>query len=220
MRIFSTTGNLIRAAFLGAALFNMLDTPEAFADHRHDWNSRHDGWHDADRRYDRRHRHDRHGWNDYPPYYRTHRPSYDSYTRYAPVAVVPSVISCTTRYNPLPAIAGGVGGGVIGAQIGKGHGRTAAIITGAVLGGSLGNQYTYADEVCSRRVFETAPVGRSLYWQNADTGYEYTITPVKDYQADNSYCREYTATALVGGSRQETYGTACYRPDGSWEIVN
>lgn len=40
-------------------------------------------------------------------------------------------------------------------------------------------------------------------------------------QAQNKpYCREYTKTIWVGGVRQEGYGTACYQPDGSWEIVD
>ena len=34
------------------------------------------------------------------------------------------------------------------------------------------------------------------------------------------YCREYTKTVSVGGRAEQAYGTACYRPDGSWEIVN
>ena len=34
------------------------------------------------------------------------------------------------------------------------------------------------------------------------------------------YCREYTKTVSVGGQRENAYGTACYRPDGSWEIVS
>ena len=32
-------------------------------------------------------------------------------------------------------------------------------------------------------------------------------------------CREYQSTATVGGAQQQTYGTACLQPDGSWRIV-
>ena len=35
----------------------------------------------------------------------------------------------------------------------------------------------------------------------------------------DEYCREYTKTVSIGGQRERAYGTACYRPDGSWEIV-
>jgi hypothetical protein len=33
------------------------------------------------------------------------------------------------------------------------------------------------------------------------------------------YCREYTATGMVGGRPQETVGTACLDADGHWRIV-
>jgi hypothetical protein len=34
------------------------------------------------------------------------------------------------------------------------------------------------------------------------------------------YCREYTKNVYIGGRTEQAYGTACYRPDGSWEIVD
>lgn len=34
------------------------------------------------------------------------------------------------------------------------------------------------------------------------------------------YCREYTKNVSINGRVESAYGTACYRPDGSWEIVN
>lgn len=33
-------------------------------------------------------------------------------------------------------------------------------------------------------------------------------------------CREYTATVAVGGQLVQSYGTACPRGDGSWQIIN
>lgn len=38
--------------------------------------------------------------------------------------------------------------------------------------------------------------------------------------ADEPYCREYTKNVKVGGKLQESYGTACMKPDGSWEVQN
>lgn len=38
--------------------------------------------------------------------------------------------------------------------------------------------------------------------------------------ADASYCREYTKDVVIGGVKQQSYGTACLQPDGSWQIVN
>ncbi len=33
-------------------------------------------------------------------------------------------------------------------------------------------------------------------------------------------CREYTSTVSVGGQLVQSYGTACQRPDGTWQIIN
>lgn len=38
--------------------------------------------------------------------------------------------------------------------------------------------------------------------------------------ADEPYCREYTRNVTVGGKLQESYGTACMKPDGAWEVQN
>jgi len=34
------------------------------------------------------------------------------------------------------------------------------------------------------------------------------------------HCREYQATSTIDGRPQQTYGTACQQPDGTWRIVN
>jgi len=36
----------------------------------------------------------------------------------------------------------------------------------------------------------------------------------------SSYCREYQTNVVVGGVRQQTYGTACRQPNGAWQIAN
>jgi len=41
-----------------------------------------------------------------------------------------------------------------------------------------------------------------------------------DPAGEGRYCREYTAQSTVGGETVQTYGTACLRPDGDWEIVS
>lgn len=37
---------------------------------------------------------------------------------------------------------------------------------------------------------------------------------------DGRYCREYQSRVRVGGQIQQSYGTACMQPDGSWEIIS
>lgn len=33
------------------------------------------------------------------------------------------------------------------------------------------------------------------------------------------YCREYRGDAIIDGTTQRFYGTACLQPDGAWHIV-
>ncbi len=47
------------------------------------------------------------------------------------------------------------------------------------------------------------------------------IQPTRYVEAeDTPYCREYTNRVTVGGRVQESYGTACLQPDGSWQIAD
>ncbi|MCE2927285.1 MAG: hypothetical protein LW823_06575 [Rickettsiales bacterium] len=127
-------------------------------------------------------------------------------------------VRCTNGYNPLGLLLGGAAGGIVGKQIGKGNGNTAAIITGAVLGSAVGSG-AYQQH-CEEESFASLPVGTPVRWEDsADDGY-YQLTPMRDYRRQGRYCREYQARATVGGRTQDTYGTACLEPDGSWEIVN
>ena len=120
---------------------------------------------------------------------------------------------------------GGVGGAAAGSTIGKGDGRTAAIVGGAILGvlvgGSIGRAMDDLDQHCIGQALEHAPDGRSIVWNNAQSQAQYTVAPVRTVQiADGRYCREYTTTAVVAGKTEQTYGRACRQPDGSWEIQN
>ena len=38
--------------------------------------------------------------------------------------------------------------------------------------------------------------------------------------ANGQTCREYQSTVTVDGQPQDTHGTACLQPDGTWHIVN
>jgi hypothetical protein len=58
-------------------------------------------------------------------------------------------------------------------------------------------------------------------WVNPDTGDSGTTVPTRTFEnAVGQPCREFTQTVIIGGQRQEAYGTACRQPDASWKIVN
>lgn len=40
-----------------------------------------------------------------------------------------------------------------------------------------------------------------------------------EHKHKGQHCREFTQTIKIDGQRHESYGTACLRPDGSWQIV-
>jgi surface antigen len=126
-------------------------------------------------------------------------------------------------------VLGGVGGAVIGSQFGGGTGRIATTAAGAILGGmagsSLGKSLDKADAQYAaqnaQKALENSPSGQSMPWQNPQSGNSGSITPKAPYQnASGQYCREYTQTIVVGGQKQQGYGTACRQDDGTWQIVS
>ena len=75
-----------------------------------------------------------------------------------------------------------------------------------------------AEQAYSRAT--TAPVGQTIAWNNPETGNYGSVTPTREgtNTSTGEYCREFQQTVIVGGEQQDAYGTACRKPDGSWEI--
>jgi len=121
------------------------------------------------------------------------------------------------------ALIGGATGGLIGSQFGKGSGHIAAtaagVALGALVGSSIGRGMDEADQHCVGRTLEYAPDNRAVRWQDPD-GARYSVVPVRTWEQDGRYCREYRTTSTVDGRRQQVVGTACRQPDGAWAIVN
>jgi surface antigen len=142
----------------------------------------------------------------------------------APAPAPYGIAQGTCNRQLLGAVIGGGTGAVIGSQIGKGTGRLVAVAGGTILGvlagGAIGQSMDEVDQNCIGQALEHANDGRSIMWRDPANSQQYTVSPVQTFQADDGrYCREYTATAVIAGHRQQTYGTACRQPDGSWQIV-
>lgn len=120
-------------------------------------------------------------------------------------------------------VLGGAAGGLLGSQVGQGSGNTAAIIGGAIVGvlagGSVGHSMDRVDQACMGQILEYAPNDRNVVWNSPERNVRYQVVPVDTFQYGGRYCREYRTIAVIGGQRQEVYGTACRQPDGSWEVV-
>ncbi len=65
----------------------------------------------------------------------------------------------------------------------------------------------------------TAPVGRTITWNDGGAGGSVVVTRDGRDQAGR-YCREYRHTVTVAGRQQQAWGTACRQPDGDWQIVD
>jgi surface antigen len=99
------------------------------------------------------------------------------------------------------------------------------VLIGGLLGGALGNVLDQRDRELAQRnayaALENAPTGGSSEWRNPDNGHHGSFTPTRTWQTGSGqYCREYQQVIVVGGDRQEAYGTACRQPDGTWQIAN
>lgn len=125
-------------------------------------------------------------------------------------------------------IAGAAAGAIAGSNVGKGKGNIAAIAIGTLLGAGLGSEVgasldradmAYYNKT-SQQALERSPDGKTVTWQNPNTGHYGTVTPVNVYENPNGqYCREYSQTITVGGRTEEAYGRACRQEDGTWRIV-
>jgi len=122
---------------------------------------------------------------------------------------------------------GGVGGAALGGLIaGAAGGGSAAIaagvVGGALVGGLVGNLLDERDKRMAaesqKRALETIPAGQSVAWNNPDSGHSGSVTPIRTYQSSGTYCREYQQTVTIGGKQEQSYGTACRQPDGSWKV--
>ena len=114
---------------------------------------------------------------------------------------------------------GTLGGAVIG-----GLATGAGVLLGALVGSEIGKSLDRADRQYmaekTQYALESGQSGQPVEWRNPDSGHYGTVTPQRAYQANDSYCREYTQTVSIGGKTERAYGTACRQPDGSWQIVN
>ncbi len=125
------------------------------------------------------------------------------------------------------ALVGAALGGLLGSQFGSGGGKLAATafgtLAGAAVGSSIGRSMDEVDRMKMRqaeRVAYTAPLNETIVWNNPESVNYASFTPIRDGNKDSgAYCREFQSEIIVGGKKEEGYGTACRQPDGSWKIV-
>jgi surface antigen len=118
-------------------------------------------------------------------------------------------------------------GGLLGSQIGKGSGQVAAtalgVATGAVIGNSIGHSVDDADRMSYSGGYGGGSYGSydmfEPTYEDYTPNYVAPPAPPPTYMNNGSYCREFSQQIMVAGHLQESYGTACLQPDGTWRIV-
>lgn len=124
--------------------------------------------------------------------------------------------ACATKSGTGTAVGAG-GGALIGGALGGWQG---AFIGGAI-GGIAGYATGRAMEEDDRRRAEIAiEQNRSAYWRNSSNGNVYRVTPVQTQFRGGRECRDFRIDAEVNGRPDQVTGTACRRPDGSWEPLS
>jgi len=82
----------------------------------------------------------------------------------------------------------------------------------------LNDDQRYAHEHALYRATR-APIGETIFWSDTSNVVG-SVTPVWEGSSNTGqYCREYRHDVSIGDRTEVAYGTACRRPDGSWEIV-
>jgi surface antigen len=142
-------------------------------------------------------------------------------------ALIVVIAGCATGDVGTKTAIGGLGGAALGGLIasaagGGGAAIAAGVIGGALVGGLVGNMLDERDKRMAaesqNRALETTPSGQSVAWNNPDSGHSGSVTPIRTYQSGGTYCREYQQTVTIGGKQEQSYGTACRQPDGSWKV--
>lgn len=122
---------------------------------------------------------------------------------------------------------GGVTGALLGSRFGKNNGNILSTgfgaVAGALIGGQIGKTMDDSDrkllEISSQQALEYNPIGKVVEWRNPDNNHCGYVTPIKTFiNNSGEHCREYSQIIIIDGEKEKAYGTACRKPDGSWQM--
>lgn len=122
---------------------------------------------------------------------------------------------CSTKAGTGTAV-GGVTGGALGYAVGGGTG----LLVGAALGGLFGYGIGKSmDDEDRRRAAYALEQNRAMEWENAQ-GHHYQMVPTQTVYREGRECRNFKLMGEVDGKPDTITGTACRRPDGTWETIS
>ena len=101
--------------------------------------------------------------------------------------------------------------------------RRAAPGSAALVGARIGSSMDQVDQACVARVLEFAPDRAPVRWYGAPKmdygGPAFAVTPLRTFERNGQFCRDYQAIATIHGQDEQSYGTACRMTDGVWRIA-
>lgn len=119
-----------------------------------------------------------------------------------------------------PSTTGAVVGAGAGGVIGGVAGGAGGMLFGAAVGGLVGYAGGRAVEEEDRRQAAIAlEHNREVQWRN-QAGVEYRVVPTQTHYYSGRECRDFRMMADIEGTPEQVTGTACRRPDGSWETIS
>lgn len=121
---------------------------------------------------------------------------------------------------------GAVLGGILGSKVGGHSGQLwatgAGALLGAFVGSSIGKSLDQADMAYHQQAVEqaySAPLNKTISWNNAESGHSGTITPVREgHDASGGVCRQFKQAIMIDGQAQTAVSTACQNRDGTWSV--
>jgi surface antigen len=124
--------------------------------------------------------------------------------------------------------AGAIVGGILGSKVGHGGGQLwatgAGALLGAFVGSSIGKSLDQADMAYHQQAVEqayTAPINKTITWNNTQSGHSGSITPVREGRtADGDICRQFKQAIMIDGKAETAVSTACQNGDGTWSVRN
>jgi len=132
-----------------------------------------------------------------------------------------SVGSYATYMAPYGIDRGTCDRGLLGRRLGAG---TGAPTGAALIGTRVGTSMDQIDQACVARILEYAPDRTAIRWYGAPKadygGPAYAVTPLRTFERDGQFCREYQALATIDGHDEQIYAVACRMADGMWQSVS
>jgi surface antigen len=124
--------------------------------------------------------------------------------------------ACATKSATGTAV-GGVSGGALGYALGGTTGLVIGGLVGGVVGHAVGAKMEEDDR---RRAAIALEQNRMMQWENQRTGEDYRIEPRGTRYIEGRECRDFRLLADIEGTPDEITGTACRRPDGTWQTLS